>query len=94
MIEALIGFSAVIMLSFIGLPLAFVTLMVGLVGFAWLRGWNWSGALVMTGQQIMGTAANYGLSVIPLFILMGIFIHRSSISEDLFNAGAFDRLAV
>lgn len=84
--EALIGFAAVIVLSFIGLPLAFVTLAVGLVGFAWLRGWNWSGAMVMTGQQTMETAASYGLSVIPLFILMGILIHRSNISEDLFNA--------
>ncbi|MFD2740620.1 TRAP transporter large permease [Sulfitobacter aestuarii] len=86
MAEALLGFAAVLLLSFIGLPLAFVTLVVGLVGFAWLRGWNWSGALAMTGQQVMEAAASYGLSVIPLFILMGIFIHRSNISEDLFNA--------
>lgn len=63
-----------------------VTLMVGLVGFAALRGWNWNGALTMTGQQVMETAASYGLSVIPLFILMGIFIHRANISQDLFRA--------
>lgn len=86
MFEALIGFAAVIVLTFIGLPLAFVTLAVGLVGFAWLRGWNWSGSLAMIGQQVMETAASYSLSVIPLFILMGIFIHRSNISDDLFNA--------
>lgn len=86
MIAALWGFAAVLLFSFIGLPLAFVTLIVGLVGFAWLRGWNWSGALATTGQQVMEAAANYGLSVIPLFLLMGIFIHRSHVSEDLFRA--------
>lgn len=86
MIPALTGFAAVILLCLIGLPLGFVTLIVGLVGFAALRGWNWNGALTMTGQQVMETAASYGLSVIPLFILMGIFIHRANISQDLFRA--------
>ncbi|MCM2562957.1 TRAP transporter large permease [Lutimaribacter sp. EGI FJ00015] len=86
MTPALIGFSAVIGLCLLGLPLAFVTLGVGLVGFAWLRGWNWNGALTMMGQQVMDTAGSYWLSVIPLFVLMGVFIHRAHISEDLFRA--------
>ena len=30
---------------------------------------------------------NYGLSVIPLFILMGAFIHRANISDELYDAG-------
>jgi tripartite ATP-independent transporter DctM subunit len=86
MTAALFGFAAVIGLCLLGLPLAFVTLIVGLVGFAWLRGWNWNGALTMTGQQVMDTASSYGLSVIPLFVLMGIFIHRANISQELFRA--------
>lgn len=83
---ALVGFAAVLVLAFLRLPLGFVALITGLVGFAAMRGWNWSAALAMTGQQIMETGASYGLSVIPLFILMGVFIHRSGISEDLFAA--------
>lgn len=86
MTEALAGFAAVLLLCAAGLPLAFVTLVVGFVGFAWLRGWNWTGAITMIGQQTMETAASYGLSVVPLFILMGIFIHRSNVSDDLFRA--------
>jgi tripartite ATP-independent transporter DctM subunit len=86
MTAALIGFATVIGLCLFGLPLAFVTLAVGLVGFAWLRGWNWNGALTMTGQQVMETGSSYGLSVIPLFVLMGIFIHRANISQELFRA--------
>ena len=86
MIIAAVGFATVLILSFVGLPLGLTSLAVGLVGFAFLRGWNWDGALTMMGQQVMETAANYGFSVIPLFVLMGIFIHRSSISDDLFQA--------
>ena len=70
----------------VGFPLGFTTLFVGFVGFAYTREWNWEGAMTMVGQQVLETGANYGLSVIPLFILMGSFIHKSNISEDLFRA--------
>lgn len=83
---ALFGFAILLLLSFMGFPLGFTTLAVGFVGFAYTRDWNWEGAMTMLGQQVMETGANYGLSVIPLFILMGSFIHRSNISEDLFRA--------
>lgn len=83
---ALFGFAVLLLLSFLGFPLGFTTLFVGFIGFAYTRDWNFHAALTMTGQQVMDTGANYGLSVIPLFILMGAFIHRSNISEDLFKA--------
>jgi tripartite ATP-independent transporter DctM subunit len=83
---ALIAFAALLAMSFIGFPLGFTTLAVGVVGFAYTRDWNWHGALTMMSQQLMETGANYGLSVIPLFILMGVFIHRSQVSEDLYRA--------
>lgn len=86
MSAALIGFAILLLLTFAGLPLGFATLAVGIVGFAILRGWDFGAALAMTGQQVMDTAASYSLSVVPLFILMGVFIHRSQISEDLFTA--------
>ncbi|MEZ5738303.1 MAG: TRAP transporter large permease [Burkholderiaceae bacterium] len=86
MTVALIGFGILLLLCFAGFPLGFVTLAVGLVGFAMLRDWNWHGALTMMSQQIMETGASYGLSVIPLFILMGVLIYRSHISEDLYRA--------
>lgn len=83
---ALYGFAVLLFLSFCGFPLGFTTLFVGFVGFAYTREWNWEGAMTMVGQQVMETGGNYGLSVIPLFILMGSFIHKSNISEDLFRA--------
>lgn len=86
MLLAVIAFAILLLLCFYGLPLGFATLIVGLVGFAFTRDWNWHGAVTMMSQQIMEFGANYGLSVIPLFILMGVFIHRANISEDLYRA--------
>jgi len=83
---ALVGFACLLLLCLLGLPLGFSTLVAGLAGFAYMRGWDWHASLTMMAQQIVETGANYGLSVIPLFLLMGVFIHRANISEDLFDA--------
>jgi tripartite ATP-independent transporter DctM subunit len=83
---ALVGFACLLVLCFLGLPLGFSTLLTGLAGFAYMRGWDWHAAVTMMAQQIVEIGANYGLSVIPLFLLMGVFIHRANISEDLFEA--------
>jgi len=83
---ALVGFACLLALCFLGFPLGFSTLIAGLVGFAYLRGWDWHASVTMMSQQIVETGANYGLSVIPLVLLMGVLIHRANISEDLFEA--------
>jgi tripartite ATP-independent transporter DctM subunit len=81
---ALIGFATLILLCLFGIRVGFATMFVGIVGFAYLRGW--SAALSLTGQQIMDDAMNYNFSVIPLFILMGTFIYRADLSRDLYRA--------
>jgi tripartite ATP-independent transporter DctM subunit len=77
------GFIALLILAFIGVPLALAMLLVGAVGFAAVRGWSASYEVV--GQTIVDTGMSYGFSVVPLFILMGTFVHRSRISEELFE---------
>jgi tripartite ATP-independent transporter DctM subunit len=84
MTVALVGFAILILLCFLGVPVAFATLLVGFAGFGLLRGFEAS--LSMVGQQITYGAINYGMSVIPLFVLMGVFIYRAEISGDLFDA--------
>jgi len=81
---ALIGFCLVFLLAFSGVPLAFSMLLVGVGGFAWLRGLD--PALSMLAQQVMDGSANYGMSVLPMFILMGLFVHRADLAEDLYDA--------
>lgn len=81
---ALLGFAILLLLAFIGVPLAFATLAVGFGGLMYLRGFD--AALSVSSQWIVETSTNYNLSIIPLFVLMGAFIHRSGISKDLFAA--------
>lgn len=84
MASALIGFGILLALCFAGFRVGFATLIVGFVGFAMQRGWEASFAMV--GQQVFHDSMNYNLSVIPLFILMGVFIVHARISQDLYDA--------
>lgn len=84
MTVALIGFAILLTLCFIGFRVGFATLVVGFLGFAYERGF--SASIAMVGQQVLHDSMNYNLSVIPLFILMGVFIYRSDVSRDLYDA--------
>lgn len=84
MATALVGFAALLSLCFLGFRVGFATLVVGFVGFAMQRGLEASFAMV--GQQVFHDSMNYNLSVIPLFILMGVLIVRARISQDLYDA--------
>ncbi len=84
MTEALIGFAALLVLVFLRIPIAFAMGLVGLVGFGIISGWTPS--LAMTARLVIDTGQDYGLSVIPLFILMGNFVSRAGLSAELFAA--------
>ncbi len=83
MIEALIGFLAVLVLVLMRVPIAFAMGLVGTIGYMQER--NFSGAMSMVGRQIMDTAQDYGLSVVPLFILMGLFVNKGGLSRELYQ---------
>ena len=84
MTAALIGFACVIALALAGVRIAFASLLVGIVGIASVRGLD--AAFTVTGQQVIENATNYNLSVIPLFILMGVLIYRADLSSDLYDS--------
>ena len=84
MTETLIGFAAFIALSFLRVPLALSMGIVGFAGFAWLV--NVRAALAMSGQVAYETGFSYTLSVIPLFILMGNFIVKAKLAEEIYKA--------
>ncbi len=58
--------------------------LVGFLGVSVLS--NWHVGLAQLGSSAFATADNYGLSVIPLFILMGMFMSNTGLGKDLFNA--------
>src|SRR5258707_3463965 len=86
MTEALIGLAAMMLLAFLRIPIAFAMAVVGVVGYAYMRDWSWGSALAMAQTKVYETGRNYTLSVVPLFILMGNFVTRAGMSQELFRA--------
>ncbi|MBV8032608.1 MAG: TRAP transporter large permease [Betaproteobacteria bacterium] len=86
MTETLLGLAAMMVLSFVRIPIALSMGVVGLVGYAYMRDWNWAPAFAMVQTQVYETGRNYTLSVIPLFVLMGTFVARAGMAEELFRA--------
>jgi C4-dicarboxylate transporter, DctM subunit len=86
MIEALVGFVCMLLLCLVRLPIALSMAVVGVVGYAYMRDWNWAPAFASLQTRLYETGRNYTLSVVPLFILMGNFVTRAGMSHELFRA--------
>ena len=84
MLTALAGFAILFVLLFLGLPIGFGMMLVGLGGFAYLVAWG--PALALLGQTAFDTVLTYSLSVVPLFILMGKLITEARLSDELYRA--------
>ena len=84
MSETLAAFAVLLALAFARLPIAFAMLAVGAAGFALKRGWT--AAFDQVAQTTFGAGIDYELSVVPLFILMGNFVARAGMSQELFRA--------
>ena len=85
MLESLYAFLAMLALVLLArMPIAFAMGLVGFVGFGLVTSWNASlaRATIITYE----TAINDGLSVVPLFILMGNFVTRAGLSDELYTA--------
>lgn len=82
---ALIGFAVLIFLAFIGIPLAFASLIVGIVGFAIFRGIE--PAFYVASQQVSDLISNFNLIVLPLFILMGEMARHGRMTDALYDLG-------
>ena len=86
MTEALVGLLAMMLLAFVRIPIALSMGIVGIVGYAYMRDWSWGAAFATAQTKIYETGRNYTLSVVPLFILMGNFVTRAGMSQELFRA--------
>ncbi|MEI3610290.1 TRAP transporter large permease [Pseudogracilibacillus sp. SO10305] len=80
----IIGIIGLLVLFILRIPVSVSLIIVGTVGLGWIRGWD--SALVQLGTTPFSTASSYSLSVIPLFILMGMFLSYSGFGNDLYRA--------
>jgi tripartite ATP-independent transporter DctM subunit len=81
-IIGLLGFIATLVLIAFELPVGIAMGLVGAIGYAAINGTDAMGYIL--GTAVFDSVSNYGLSVIPLFLMMGVFAARSGLSRDLF----------
>ena len=86
MTEALVGLGLMMVLALLRIPIAISMGVIGFLGVAYMRDWNFSPAMAMVETKVYETGRNYTLSVIPLFILMGNLVTRAGMSQELFRA--------
>ena len=75
---------ALVVLVLARVPVAVSLGLVGVGGYVVLEGWDKAAAAL--GSAPLELASSYGLSVVPLFVLMGAFATTAGLSADLFKA--------
>ena len=66
------------------IPAGFTMALVGFLGFAYVT--SFKAAFGMVGADMWGIFSNYGLTVIPMFILVGEFVHHGGYNNGLYQA--------
>lgn len=78
------GFAAMLGLIALRVPVAVAMGVVGVAGGAWLNGW--ASVAFILGSSPFESVFPYGLSVVPLFVLMGVFATHAGLSQALYRA--------
>lgn len=78
-----LGFAVVIVLILLRMPVAIAMGAVGVVGVTLTNSWNATG--FMLGRSAFEAAFPYSLSIVPLFIAMGVFSAHAGLSRSLYN---------
>lgn len=81
---AVIGLVVMFALMLFGMPIGFAMLLAGVLGNAYLL--SMPAATHLLSTNVWDQFSSYGLSVVPLFVLMGQFAYRAGITERLYDA--------
>jgi C4-dicarboxylate transporter DctM subunit len=79
-----ISIVVLVILLFSGIHIGVVMGMIGFLGISYISGWDGGFAVLRTVP--FTTFANYSMSVVPLFILMGAFCFYSGVSKELYDS--------
>jgi tripartite ATP-independent transporter DctM subunit len=83
----LLGCAALLILLLMGMPIAFMMMLVGLAGIWALS--SLAAALPVVAKTLYGVTAHYPYTIIPLFIIMGSFAGAAGITRELY--ATFDK---
>ena len=84
MLTWIIGLVLVMVMIALGLPIAFSMAAIGFIGLTFIIGTDASLALI--GQVFFDNGMNYTLSILPLFLLMGNFVVKAGLADELYSA--------
>ena len=79
----IIGVALMVVIFFSRMPVAYVMTMIGFLGFSFMI--SLKGGLNLLSRNIYEVFSSYGLTTIPLFILMGQLAFNSGISRRLYD---------
>jgi len=83
LVVGIIGLVVLFVLLLSSMPIGLVMALVGFAGFAYIAGFN--DALGVLRIVPYDSFANYDMSIIPLFLLLGGFAYYSGLSKDLYD---------
>lgn len=82
----LVGLIVFLVLLALRMPIAVAMATVGLIGGLYIN--DWSATMFVIGGLPFSSVFPYGLSVVPLFILMGSLALHTGMSRNLYDAGS------
>lgn len=83
-IVGIVGIFALFVFMFLRMTMGIAMLLVGFLGYCYLT--TPIAGLSKLGIEPYVTASNYSLSVVPLFILMGMFLSYGGLGKDIYKA--------
>ena len=81
---AILGLIILFVLMALRMPVSFAMILAGFLGNAYLI--STDASIYMLATNVWGQLSSYGLSVIPLFVLMGQIAYHSGMTERLYDA--------
>ncbi len=82
-VAGIVGIAVMVLIFFSRMPVAYVMTLIGFLGFSFMI--SLKGGLNLLSRNIYEVFSSYGLTTIPLFILMGQLAFNSGISRRLYD---------
>ncbi len=83
-LAGIIGFAIMFLVFFAGVEIGFSMAIIGFIGFSFLT--SFKAGMNMMAKDIFDVFSSYGLTVVPLFILMGQIASNSGIGRRLYDS--------